>query len=97
MSPDSQLSKSGLQRDCSKSQPDIIRTTAFTQMLVPLRYGTLTLVIIINAIRNSWVRITDHADEEAFDDNLTYEEIYSSVLQGEVIKIVQMISRIRAV
>ena len=35
---------------------------------------------IINSIRNSRVRITDHADEEAFDDGLTYEEIYSSVI-----------------
>jgi len=41
---------------------------------------------IINAIRDSQVRITDHADEEAFDDRLTYEEIYSSVIQGEVIE-----------
>jgi len=41
---------------------------------------------IINAIRNSRVRITDHADEEAFNDSLTYEEIYSSVMQGEVIE-----------
>ena len=41
---------------------------------------------IINAIRDSRVRITDHADEEALDDSLTYEEIYSSVIQGEVIE-----------
>lgn len=41
---------------------------------------------IINAIRGSRVRITDHADEEIFDDSLTYEEIYSSVIQGEVIE-----------
>ena len=41
---------------------------------------------IINAIRDSRVRITDHADEEAFDDSLTYEEIYSSVIQGEIIE-----------
>ena len=41
---------------------------------------------IINAIRNSRVRITDHADEEAFDDSLTYEEVCSSVIQGEVIE-----------
>ncbi|MCD6297132.1 MAG: DUF4258 domain-containing protein [Deltaproteobacteria bacterium] len=41
---------------------------------------------VINAIRNSYVRITDHADEEAFDDALTYEEIYSSVIQGEIIE-----------
>jgi hypothetical protein len=41
---------------------------------------------IINAIRESRVRITDHADEEAFDDGLTYEEISYSVIQGEVIE-----------
>ena len=41
---------------------------------------------LINAIRNSRVRITDHADEEAFSDSLTYEEIYSSVIQGEIIE-----------
>ena len=29
---------------------------------------------IINAIRNSRVRITDHADEEAVDNSLSYEE-----------------------
>ena len=41
---------------------------------------------IINAIRSSRVRITDHADEEAFDDILTYDEIYASVIQGDVIE-----------
>jgi hypothetical protein len=41
---------------------------------------------IFNAIRTSRVRITDHADEEAFADSLTYEEIYSSVIQGEIIE-----------
>ncbi len=41
---------------------------------------------IIDAIRSGYVRITDHADEEAFDDSLTYDEIYSSVIQGEVIE-----------
>ena len=41
---------------------------------------------IINAIRENRVRITDHADEEAFDDSLTYDEIYYSVIQGEVIE-----------
>ncbi len=41
---------------------------------------------LIDAIRNHRVRITDHADEEAFDDELSYEEIYASVLQGEVIE-----------
>jgi hypothetical protein len=41
---------------------------------------------IIAAIRNSRVRITDHADEEAVDDGLTFEEIYFSVFHGEVIE-----------
>ena len=41
---------------------------------------------IVDAIRNSRVRITDHADEEAFDDGLTFEEIYFSVMHGEVIE-----------
>jgi len=41
---------------------------------------------IVNAIRNSRLRITDHADEEAFDDNLAYEEIYFSVIHGKVIE-----------
>ena len=41
---------------------------------------------IVNAIRSSRVKITDHADEEAVDDRLTYEEIYFSVIHGEVIE-----------
>ncbi|MEE2717829.1 MAG: DUF4258 domain-containing protein [SAR324 cluster bacterium] len=41
---------------------------------------------IVQAIRETQVRITNHADEEAVDDNLTYEEIYTSVIQGEIIE-----------
>lgn len=41
---------------------------------------------IILAIRKGQVRITDHADEEAANDNLTFDEIYYSVIQGEVIE-----------
>jgi hypothetical protein len=41
---------------------------------------------LVSAIRNSRVKITDHADEEAVDDNLTFEEIYFSVLHGEIIE-----------
>ena len=41
---------------------------------------------LINSIRNSRVRITDHADNEAVDDGLTFEEIYFSVMHGEVIE-----------
>lgn len=41
---------------------------------------------IIDAIRENRVRITDHADEEAEADQLTFDEIYSSVLHGEIIE-----------
>jgi hypothetical protein len=41
---------------------------------------------IIDAIRTNRIRITDHADEEAEGDNLIFDEIYFSVLNGEVIE-----------
>jgi hypothetical protein len=41
---------------------------------------------IVEAIRSGRVRITDHADEEAEADRLTFDEIYFSVPQGEVIE-----------
>ncbi len=41
---------------------------------------------IIEAIRAGRVRITDHADEEAHYDQLTFDEISSSVLDGEIIE-----------
>lgn len=41
---------------------------------------------IIEAIRANRIRITDHADEEAHADNLTFEEIFFSVIQGEIIE-----------
>ncbi|RMD94607.1 MAG: DUF4258 domain-containing protein [Calditrichaeota bacterium] len=41
---------------------------------------------IIEAIRAHRIRITDHADEEAQADKLKYEEIYFSVLNGEIIE-----------
>ncbi len=41
---------------------------------------------IIEAIRTNRIRITDHADEEAHADNLTFEEIFFSVIQGEIIE-----------
>ena len=40
---------------------------------------------IIEAIRASRVRITDHADTEAQADRLSFDEIYFSVLHGEII------------
>jgi hypothetical protein len=41
---------------------------------------------IIDAIRNNRIRITDHADEEAEADKLSFDEIYFSVLRGEIIE-----------
>jgi hypothetical protein len=41
---------------------------------------------IAEAIRANRVRITDHADEEAEADHLTFDEIYLSVLRGEIIE-----------
>ncbi|HGG60885.1 MAG TPA: DUF4258 domain-containing protein [Gammaproteobacteria bacterium] len=41
---------------------------------------------ICSAINEGRVRITDHAEEEAIDDDLTFEEIYYSVMHGEVIE-----------
>lgn len=41
---------------------------------------------IIDAIRDSRIRITDHADEEAQADLLSCDEIFFSVLQGEIIE-----------
>jgi hypothetical protein len=41
---------------------------------------------IIVAIRSRQVCITDHADEEAVDDALTFDEVYFSVMHGEVIE-----------
>ena len=41
---------------------------------------------IVEAIQSGKVRITDHADEEADSDRLGFEEIYFSVMHGEIIE-----------
>lgn len=41
---------------------------------------------IVEGIRHNRIRITDHADEEAQADRLTFDEIFFSVLQGEIIE-----------
>ncbi len=41
---------------------------------------------IIEAIRVGRVRITDHAYEEAQEDNLSFDEIFFSLFQGEIIE-----------
>lgn len=46
----------------------------------------MNLEDIINALHSSRIRITDHADEEAEADGLYFDEIYFSVLHGEIIE-----------
>lgn len=41
---------------------------------------------LIDAIHSNRIRITDHADEEAFADRLKLTEIMRSVLNGEIIE-----------
>ena len=41
---------------------------------------------IIKSIREGRIRITDHADEEAHNDGLTFDEIFISVLNGFIIE-----------
>jgi len=41
---------------------------------------------IIDAIQARRIRITDHADEEAESDQLTFDEVYFSVISGEIIE-----------
>jgi len=41
---------------------------------------------IIKAVQNNKIRITDHADEESHSDDLTFDEVFSSVLKGEIIE-----------
>lgn len=41
---------------------------------------------IIDAIRSNRIRITDHADEEAQADALVFDEVFFTVLQGEIIE-----------
>jgi hypothetical protein len=46
----------------------------------------MELKALIDAIQAGRVRITDHADEEAEADHLTFDEIYFSVFHGEIIE-----------
>lgn len=46
----------------------------------------LTIDKIITAIHNNRIRISDHAYEEAYNDRLSFEEIFTSVLQGGIIE-----------
>ena len=46
----------------------------------------MDIEVIIEAIRLNRIRITDHADEEAQADKFSFDEIFFSVFQGEVIE-----------
>ena len=46
----------------------------------------MNIAEIIDAIRNNRLRITNHADEEAQTDDLTFEEIFFSINKGEIIE-----------
>lgn len=39
---------------------------------------------ILEAMQAHRIRITDHADEEAASDQLAFDEIYYSVLNGKI-------------
>lgn len=41
---------------------------------------------IVVAIIHDHVRITDHADEEAQADDLSFDEIFGSIFRGEIIE-----------
>jgi len=46
----------------------------------------MEIINIIDAIQANRIRITDHADEEAESDQLTFDEVYFSVIHGEIIE-----------
>lgn len=46
----------------------------------------MEIEFIIDAVRSNRIRITDHADEEAHADQLSYDQIFFSVLHGEIIE-----------
>lgn len=46
----------------------------------------MNLEDIIDAIRHDRIRITEHADEEAQADRLSFDEVFNSVFQGEIIE-----------
>lgn len=46
----------------------------------------LSIDKIIDALRKDKIRITDHADEEAHADNLSFDEIFISVVNGKILE-----------
>jgi len=58
---------------------------------------SLDIQDLIAAIRQNPMRITDHADEEAESDELSFDEIFLSVLQGRLLKSIPTINLIPVV
>jgi len=50
------------------------------------RRAMFTIKDLIDSIRSNRIRITDHADEEAHADRVSFEDVFTSVLQGEIIE-----------
>ncbi len=46
----------------------------------------VTLEVIVGAIAHNRLRVTDHADEEAAADTLLLNDIFASVINGEIIE-----------
>ena len=46
----------------------------------------MNLEDIVDAIRYNRIRITDHSDEEAQVDRLSFDQVFISVFQGEIIE-----------
>jgi hypothetical protein len=46
----------------------------------------MEILDLVDAIRSGRIRITDHADEEAQTDGLSYEDIFFTVFSGEIIE-----------
>ncbi|MCP5053328.1 MAG: DUF4258 domain-containing protein [bacterium] len=46
----------------------------------------MNINLIREAISKNKIRITDHADEEAQNDRLSFTEIYHSAIEGEIIE-----------
>jgi hypothetical protein len=46
----------------------------------------MNITDVVDAIQNNRIRITDHADEEAQNDGLEFNDILFSVFHGEIIE-----------
>ncbi len=47
---------------------------------------SVTLEVIVEAVAHNRLRITDHADEEAANDKLSLNDVFASIMAGEIIE-----------